>query len=203
MATRPAYVWTGSDWDDIGDKRLGASVTALNTALGSKLDTSAYKAGMELITAQTITAQSDISVNGCFTSVYRNYQIVYDLEGSNPNPSFRLRASSTDETGSNYDHQIIQGDGAALNAVRTQAATSFPATGGAGRAFQYGFINIFRPQLALVTFYSSMVGASNANGASSVMTTVFGSHRLSNAYDGFTLSFTTATGTLRVYGLKD
>jgi hypothetical protein len=38
MATRPAYVWTGSDWDDIGDKRLGASVTALNTALGSKLD---------------------------------------------------------------------------------------------------------------------------------------------------------------------
>jgi hypothetical protein len=38
MATRPAYVWTGSDWDDIGDKRLGASVTALNTDLGSKAD---------------------------------------------------------------------------------------------------------------------------------------------------------------------
>jgi hypothetical protein len=38
MATRPAYVWTGSDWDDIGDKRLSASVTALNSSLGSKLD---------------------------------------------------------------------------------------------------------------------------------------------------------------------
>ncbi len=36
MATRPAYVWSGSDWDDIGDSRLGPSVTALNTALGSK-----------------------------------------------------------------------------------------------------------------------------------------------------------------------
>jgi len=36
MATRPAYVWTGSDWDDIGDKRLGASVTALESELGSK-----------------------------------------------------------------------------------------------------------------------------------------------------------------------
>jgi hypothetical protein len=38
MATRPAYVWTGSDFDEIGDKRLGPSVTALNSALASKLD---------------------------------------------------------------------------------------------------------------------------------------------------------------------
>jgi hypothetical protein len=36
MATRPAYVWTGSDFDEIGDKRLGPSVTALNSALASK-----------------------------------------------------------------------------------------------------------------------------------------------------------------------
>jgi hypothetical protein len=49
MATRPAYVWTGSDWDDIGDKRLGASVTALNTALGSKV----AKTGGDTITAAT------------------------------------------------------------------------------------------------------------------------------------------------------
>jgi hypothetical protein len=36
MATRPAYVWTGSDFDEIGDKRLGPSVTALNSALAAK-----------------------------------------------------------------------------------------------------------------------------------------------------------------------
>jgi hypothetical protein len=37
MATRPAYVWTGSDFDEIGDKRLGPSVTALNSALAEKV----------------------------------------------------------------------------------------------------------------------------------------------------------------------
>jgi hypothetical protein len=50
MVTRPAYVWSGSDWDEIGDARLGTSVTAINselsaldTALGSKLDVAGGK----------------------------------------------------------------------------------------------------------------------------------------------------------------
>jgi hypothetical protein len=60
MATRPAYVWTGSDWDDIGDKRLGASVTALNTALGSKLDLAGGKI-LQIVRATDSTTRSTTS----------------------------------------------------------------------------------------------------------------------------------------------
>jgi hypothetical protein len=67
MATRPAYVWTGSDWDDIGDKRLGASVTALNTALGSKLDLAGGKI-LQIVratdsTTRTTTSTSFVDLN--------------------------------------------------------------------------------------------------------------------------------------------
>jgi hypothetical protein len=67
MATRPAYVWTGSDWDDIGDKRLGASVTAINselsaldTALGSKLDLAGGKI-LQIVRATDTTQRSTTS----------------------------------------------------------------------------------------------------------------------------------------------
>jgi hypothetical protein len=62
MATRPAYVWTGSDWDDIGDKRLGASVTALNTALGSKLDVAGGKI-LQIVRATDSTTRSTTSTS--------------------------------------------------------------------------------------------------------------------------------------------
>jgi hypothetical protein len=67
MATRPAYVWTGTDWDDIGDKRLGASVTAINselsaldTALGSKLDLAGGKI-LQIVRATDATNRSTTS----------------------------------------------------------------------------------------------------------------------------------------------
>jgi hypothetical protein len=67
MATRPAYVWTGSDWDDIGDKRLGASVTALESELGSKLNIAGGKilqiVGATHATEVSTTSESAVTTN--------------------------------------------------------------------------------------------------------------------------------------------
>jgi hypothetical protein len=52
MATRPAYVWTGSDWDDIGDKRVGA----LGASVTGKID---YATPTNLQTGTTYTFVSD------------------------------------------------------------------------------------------------------------------------------------------------
>jgi hypothetical protein len=61
MATRPAYVWTGTDWDDIGDKRLGASVTALE---GSKLATTVTTKGDLISRDSSAPARLGVGSNG-------------------------------------------------------------------------------------------------------------------------------------------
>jgi hypothetical protein len=180
-------------------------VEDVNVALGSKLDTSAYTApGLVLITAETITAQSDISVNGCFTSAYRNYQIVYELVASTTaNPALRLRASGSDATAAQYDLQVFGGDSSSAAAAALIAQTSFSIAGGGSRLYSFGTLTVLRPALAVPTFFLNNATQSNADGAFSATSQIAGSHRASVAYDGFTFTFATATGTLRVYGLKD
>jgi hypothetical protein len=80
MAIRPAQVWTGSDWDDVGDKRMlthdhsgsangvniaQSSVTGLTDALGSKLDVSAYDPGkiLQIVRATDATNRSTTSTS--------------------------------------------------------------------------------------------------------------------------------------------
>jgi hypothetical protein len=62
MVTRPAYVWSGSDWDEIGDARLGSSVTALETQLGSKLDLAGGKV-LQIVRATDSTRRSTTSTS--------------------------------------------------------------------------------------------------------------------------------------------
>jgi hypothetical protein len=190
FASKLDYPTGGND----GDALLKDGASAVWGAAG----------GSVLVASETITAQSDISINGCFTSAFRNYQIVYDIVASTTtNPQLRLRASGSDATAAEYDFQFLGGLGSSAAAGSLTAQTMW-STGPAGaRLYSSAVITVSRPQLATNTFYQTLGNQSNADGASSGIGVLGGSHRAATAYDGFTLIFSTATGTVRVYGLRD
>jgi hypothetical protein len=197
MATRPAYVWTGSDWDDIGDKRLGASVTALESELGSKLDTSAYTApGLELITSESFSAVSSLTISNCFSATYANYVITMDANGL---VSAQLRTGSTTAT-TNYSDQFAQVSNTTYNQGRRTAQSSAYFSGGTGESWA-STTRLFNPAVAVATSWETQ----EANKAAPVFRHYTGLHTTATAYESIVLTVGAGTmsGTIRIYGLKN
>ena len=163
-------------------------------------------AGLTLITTQSFSAVSSVSVNSCFTSTYDNYALIVHatIPSSETDAYLRLRASGSDASGSNYIffNQASGANGTGYNqnsTGTTQLTAGRLGSGGTGSLF----VNIFRPHDAVQTAFQSQ---NVANGS----TTVFvqsggGLHSLNTSYDGFTFypASSTFTGTLRLYGYRD
>lgn len=175
-------------------------------------DTFAAKApistvGLTAITKASVTAGSTVSVNNCFTSTYENYLITINVNSVSADAwlNFRLRASGSDDSGSNYTQQNVTISSSTLTAGRTTA--TFMEVGRLDSADTGTFIilEIFRPQVAAETnaFLNTVMrtnGATNVEGWQ-----VWMRHSQATAYDGFTLypstgNFTTSTNGIRVYG---
>jgi hypothetical protein len=169
----------------------------------------AAASGLTLVSSTTASAVNTHSVNNCFTSTYRNYMILMDFDGSSAVDGiyYRLRASGSDATTSNYTKQTIYAAGASLSSARS-TTTYLPigATGTGGRSTY--ILYMFRPNEAATTLYQ--VDASNL-GTSTTATDleiIRGGFGVANAYDGFTVysgsgGSSTITGQVRVYGFQN
>jgi hypothetical protein len=190
MATTTNYGWTTPDDTALvkdgasAIRTLGSSIdTSLNTALGTK------KAGLVLLNTTSFSGVSSQSVNDVFSTTYDSYKIISTGTQTTARPSFRLRVSGADATGSNYEFCDTAGN--------TSTNTAFIPINGTGQWWiSFDLIN---PFLAEATRMLSLAGnATNALRFSSSR------HNLTNSYTGLTIlpegGSGTVTGSISIYG---
>jgi hypothetical protein len=161
------------------------------------------------ITGGTLSSASAITVDGCFTSTYKNYYIyvntTHSSGGSDTDFYFQYRASGVTNGSSNYAYQTNYIN-AGLN-----AGTAAASIGDAGSFSIYdnldnggvfsGWFQILNPQVTGETQSQwFLYGADNGYRKQMLG---FGSQNQSTSFDGFTITMSqgTITGTYDVYGI--
>lgn len=151
----------------------------------------------------TFTAVTELNINGCFTADFDNYMISIRHVCSSGGEAllFRLRASGSDASGTNYTRQRTIANGSTVSAQRETSQTS----GNLGNTYDLQrnghTAYIYGPYLAQPTAARTTGVSSN----SSAMTDDYSfTHSLSTAYDGFTFypSAQNITGAIAVYGIR-
>ena len=160
-------------------------------------------AGLTLITTESFSAVSSVSINNCFTSTYANYLLIFDLtQSASGNLSLRLRASASDNTTSNYrvgSYYVSSNNTSGINTASASANT-FALANSTGH---HGQILVLSPQLTSNTRFTNLNTFTDAAHAGSVYGgCVFAA---TTQFDGFSIypASGTFTGNVRVYGLQN
>ncbi len=189
------------------------SASVSNMVLGSNgavtFGGSVVGSGLDLITTQSFSAASNVSVNNCFDSTYRNYRIILNVDSvSTTNAvSLRMRASGTDNSSSNYMYNgpdVANSSATTMGAIRSAGATTaFLIIAADSTGTGCSVIDMFNPQAA---FQTHIV----ANSIYTVSTdmrafTIFQRMTVTTSYDGFSIfpNTGTLTGSVRIYGYKN
>jgi hypothetical protein len=158
--------------------------------------------GLTQIVSASFTASAGLSVNGCFTSTYKNYKVIFRVKASTTagTIAWRWRTSGTDLTSAGYYYGWnLTNNGATTTLVAANAATAIDLGGGTetGVFNNYSY-DVFGPQAntQVPLFYG---GATFTNAGQRGFG---GGHSVTvGAYDGFSLVTTqNITGEYTVYG---
>jgi hypothetical protein len=182
-----------------------AGTPAIN---GLALPTDTFVSGMVLVNKTDFSAASSVSINNCFSATYENYRIITNVTAAGSGDVdiyFRLRASGTDNTANIYSYQqvyatstTVAGDAAVTTFWRPNSTSAnYPN-------FTMGILDLFAPQINRITGALNVRSfTTNAGGSYIVNERLV--HNTSASFDGFTISTNTsnATGTVRVYGLRN
>jgi hypothetical protein len=157
--------------------------------------------GATFIKSETFTSVPSISLNNIFSSLYRDYLIVFTGNSSAAGDiQLRLRAGS-DATGNNYSTGRI---------YITESAGPSRASAVSANSTRVGEVQIYRtmfnltisdPFIATTTSYTGQVASFGNN---EYHGTISGVHSVSTSYDGITffIAAGTITGTIKVYGYR-
>lgn len=164
--------------------------------------------GLNLITAQSFSSASSVSVNSCFTATYDDYRIVVAMSQSSPsNVNFRLRVAGSDNSSNQYLWAAPGHTSGNVNAPDFGSLVSawqvFGGFSTGGNATTAASLDVYGPAR---TFFTSAAGQLVKSAASNVITSqaFAGQMSVNTAYDGFTLSSTASmTGTVRVFGYRN
>ena len=207
---KPMYVWTGTAWVSVASEVESLATYATQSYAdnqpGMKMivpSSVAVGSGSGSVSTQgtvTFSGASSVSINGCFSSTYQNYLIIWDFVGSTAVAlQVRMRASGTDATGANYSTQLGSDNSTTANALRVSASTFFDMFQ-TGHTTDRGQILFQRPFDAVNT---SFIG--NSFDVGGIYSQRFGgTHEVASSYDGFTFRLASGTfsGTIRIYGYK-
>lgn len=174
----------------------GATAPEWATAAGSAI---------VLTGSADFTTSSAVNINDCFSATYLNYFIAINLTASSATDAellFRMRASGTDDTSSNYTRQRIFQRSTTIGGT-TNTATSMELSSISTTYTPRTYCDLYLndPFIAKPT---TMV--SNANGWNSsnenTQFRISGVHNVSTSYDGITIypSSGNITGKIRIYG---
>jgi hypothetical protein len=160
--------------------------------------------GFWLVTTATVSSQTSLTVDNCFSSDYKNYRILGNFTCTTAiNLALTLRDSGGDVTLSNYKFaqaQLGYGAGPVWVLDGNSAAANFPTL---ARTNDNG---------AESSFNADILGPNTATRTSVYSTTtdqilfriMNGQYSANTAMTGFKLSASTAfTGTFRVYGYRN
>lgn len=143
----------------------------------------------------TFSGASSVSLNGIFTSTYDNYRIVLKATDTGTNSvSFRVRASGTDLSTTTYGRsQYGFTFAGAIDSDSQASSTSITIARANGSIFAAD-ATVFSPFLSENTrLVSQFVDSTRGDSA-------WGYVNNSTSYDGFTITGTSMTGTVSVYG---
>jgi len=203
--TTPNYGWTVPTSGDLvkdgatAIETLGDAIDAsMNTALGTK------KAGMVLLSSVAFNGVASQSVSDVFSATYKKYRIVVIAQGTaNFGLNFRLRVAGADNSTANYtfgSHYVDAIGGSAIlysqlnqtNAVLTQG-WEFPAT------MSFDVMNPFSnsDRTLWTGTYTSTRPGTNPHLNTGYTGGFFNG---TTSFTGFTLSGSTLTGSVSVYG---
>lgn len=150
----------------------------------------------------SFSAATAVNINGCFSATYDNYLLVacYLATSAVNNFFYRLRASGSDATGSDYTRQTLWGNNTSVTGGRstgTYGGAGLMSTGARDGAHLY----LYGPFLAQPTASISLNagGPSPANLYDEATT-----HSLSTSYDGISIipGAGNITGSLTIYGFS-
>jgi hypothetical protein len=166
----------------------------LNDTFGSKGD------GLFVITGQSLTTVSSVSINSCFSASFQHYLAIISVTGSTElSVRARLRSGTTDDTGNNYDRQVLNASDTTVAAARVTAQAQWDVcTTTTGRR-AIAAMTIASPFLSVAT---SFVCPSEASVSGARFDARSGTHSQATSYDGMTFFTSTGTmsGSIRIYG---
>lgn len=154
----------------------------------------------------TFTGASSISINGCFTSAYTNYRIMFNESAASAyaDGNLRMRSSGTDAT-TNYFRNGLLVDATSISGFQStndtnygNALTTHPNS--VNTAHAQSTIEIREPFLSKPTTLQVINGAWNGTQSRHISTTGF--HSTAASYDGFTIYLSSGNfaGTFKIYG---
>ena len=175
----------------------------ISDQLASKLDTSAYSPGLTLITANSFSAVSSVSINNCFSATYRNYLVEISATATAAMLlDIRLRVGGSDNSAASYDEQELLVYQTTVAGTQNLNQTAGLITSMGPSSTNAVSMRIYDPFETATTSIMTQ-SASARNDARVYLHTV--NHDDSTSFDGFSLLVNTGTitGILRVYGLAE
>lgn len=161
-------------------------------------------AGLDLITTQSFSAVSSVSINSCFSATYENYRVLLSLSSASTCDILcRMRASGSDTTTSTYNWAYSRGGRSTLSDGGAALADSkwIIHSTTTGYVSQY-HLDIYR---ANTNGQVGMISQAFAYDGGYVITARGGNCTQATAHDGITVytSTGTMTGSLRIYGHRN
>lgn len=154
----------------------------------------------------TFTNASSVSLNGVFTSSYRNYRIVFNTTAASGTGTItiRLRAAGSDITAANYLTQTLQADGnnaPSANIVELQTSWVYMSLGNTARGVNAFTWDLFNPQVTERTVGVASNGNFDSGNSSRIILRNY-VYEATTSADGlsFIMSANNFTGKVTVYG---
>ena len=208
------YVWSGSAWVSVAaevESLAGyATQSYADNTPGARLvvPTSVnVGSGTGSVSTQgtvTFSGASSVSLNGVFTSAYRNYRVLIESNGASASGAYtiRFRTSGSDVSSANYQVQELYGSSSTAAAGRGANGTNWN-NGNVYTEKTCMVLDLFSPQVATSTSVFSTC-LSNATSTTPEITFKSVGFNATNQFDGISWisSGATLTGTISVYGYK-
>lgn len=163
-------------------------------------------AGLDLITTQSFSAVSSVSINNCFSGDYDNYRVLVQAVGSTASATplqIRLRVSGSDSAAS-YSDAIVYGNSGGGPSQEISGLSQMPIgyIANATTSYSVSTAEIMGPFGSQATSFA-ILGGGFGTTTTAYMTGV-GFHGIASSYTGLTLfpATGTITGFVSVFGYK-
>ncbi len=181
---------------------LVADYPALGQQLAEDIeDTLPTIGGLALITTQSFSAVSSVSVNNCFSATYDNYRVMFRsaYSATGTTARLRLRVGGVDDSSNNYVWQTLYATSTTVAASATTTTSGTFADGHSTVPGNSASVDIFMPFAAEVTNWQSQCHRSD-----NLLELFTGLHNVATSYTGLTIlvAVGTITGSLSIYGYR-
>ena len=201
---RFVYASTGTTWYSVAPSVTAPGLSIVTPTSIANSGGSASASGG----AVTFTGVSSISLNGCFSATYDNYQILLQITASSAAAytGMRMRVGGTDSTAASYSSQAFEATGTAVAGIRLASQTNWlVAYHDTSYPGVFDTVMVNAPALARNTNMTSVLPYREVSASQMTYRAVAGVHTVTTAYDGFSLAPAsgTITGVVSVYGYKN